>query len=46
MLSQAAIESLQQGRHGDPFSVLGLHEDGAGLTLRVLLPAAVEVTAW
>jgi 1,4-alpha-glucan branching enzyme len=46
MLSQAAIESLQQGRHGDPFSVLGLHDEGAGLVLRVLLPTASDVTAW
>jgi len=39
------LAALSQARHGDPFSVLGLHPLGAGLVLRVLLPGAVGVRA-
>ena len=33
------------GTHGDPFSFLGMHEDGAsGVVVRVFLPAASRVS--
>jgi 1,4-alpha-glucan branching enzyme len=43
---QRAIEAVVQGRHGDPFAILGLH-GGAGqpLSLRVFAPEAEEVKA-
>jgi hypothetical protein len=27
-MSEAAIEALAEGRHGDPFALLGPHRDG------------------
>ena len=46
MLDAAALQALQQGRHGDPFAVLGLHGDGQGGTwLRAFLPGARGVAA-
>jgi len=36
----AAIASAQ---HGDPFAVLGMHENGAGLSVRAFLPQAARV---
>jgi 1,4-alpha-glucan branching enzyme len=44
MLSPSDIDALCQGRHGDPFSVLGLHQDAQGWWLRAFLPGAAEVT--
>jgi 1,4-alpha-glucan branching enzyme len=43
MLSDASLQLLQEGRHGDPFSVLGLHESKGKLTLRALIPGAQSV---
>ena len=44
MLSAAQIDQLRQGRHPDPFAVLGLHRDASGQAwVRALLPAAVAV---
>ena len=44
MLSHADIEALEQGRHGDPFAVLGPHRDAQGRTwVRALLPGARRV---
>jgi len=40
----AALVALQQGRHGDPFALLGLHERAGGWRLRVMLPGADSVT--
>ena len=40
-LNDATIEALVNGRHGDPFSVLGHH----GTELRCLAPGALGVTA-
>lgn len=37
-----AFRLLQQGRHRDPFEILGCHRQGAGWQLRALFPAAVE----
>ncbi|GAB0113526.1 1,4-alpha-glucan branching protein GlgB [Acidisoma sp. C75] len=41
----AAVEALIEGRHGDPFGLLGLHEDGMGPALRVFYPGALAVEA-
>jgi 1,4-alpha-glucan branching enzyme len=46
MLSTEDIEALRQGRHGDPFAVLGPHPGTAGNALvRAFLPGAVAVQA-
>nr|WP_235017174.1 1,4-alpha-glucan branching protein GlgB [Tistlia consotensis] len=40
----SAVEAIVRGRHGDPFSVLGMHGgDGAPLTVSVFAPPAAEV---
>src|SRR6476659_1121310 len=40
----AAVAALVEGRHGDPFSILGMHGgDGAPLSVRVLWPGAEKV---
>ena len=45
MLSAAHIDQLRQGRHQDPFAVLGLHRDASGQAwVRALLPAAAAVS--
>jgi len=43
----AAIAAVAAGGHGDPFAVLGPHDDGAGPVVRAFLPGArrVEVLA-
>ena len=44
MLTATDIEALAQGRHADPFGVLGLHADASGaLWLRAMLPGARSV---
>jgi 1,4-alpha-glucan branching enzyme len=44
MLSDADVAALAEGRHGDPFSVLGLHADASGkLWVRAMLPGAQAV---
>ncbi len=43
MRSSAALQALQQGRHGDPFALLGLHERRGGWRLRAMLPGAQQV---
>jgi 1,4-alpha-glucan branching enzyme len=42
-LDEAALQALLQARHGDPFSVLGMHQVGDALVVRVLLPGAFGV---
>ena len=37
-MSEAAIEALAQGRHGDPFALLGPHREGEHWVVRALLP--------
>ncbi len=44
-MSEAAIEALVLGRHGDPFALLGPHRQGEGWVIRALLPGARAVTA-
>jgi 1,4-alpha-glucan branching enzyme len=46
MLSDDEVRRLADGRHGDPFSALGLHTDALGRTwVRALLPMAELVEA-
>ena len=41
---EAAIAALVEGRHGDPFAILGMHSaPGAPLTVRVFWPGADSV---
>ncbi len=35
-----AVSAICEGRHGDPFSVLGLHKEGKQLVVRAFLPDA------
>jgi 1,4-alpha-glucan branching enzyme len=45
MLTALDIESICQGRHGDPFAVLGPHTNASGgTTVRAFLPGATAVT--
>lgn len=39
-LSSVSISALCEGRHGDPFSILGLHKEGNRLVVRAFLPHA------
>ena len=39
-LHPAALSALMDGRHGDPFSILGPHETEAGPIVRAFLPGA------
>ena len=43
---QSAIDALLDGTHGDPFSLLGVHEGPAGTLLRAVLPGAEEAEAF
>jgi len=43
-MSDSACAALLEAREHDPFSVLGLHADGAGWRLRVLRPQAKSIT--
>jgi 1,4-alpha-glucan branching enzyme len=46
MLTPEQIEALTQGRHGDPFAVLGPHPGSAGnMLVRAFLPGASAVQA-
>ncbi|MET0746842.1 MAG: 1,4-alpha-glucan branching protein GlgB [Rhizobium sp.] len=38
-----ALYALVEGRHGDPFSVLGLHGLGSGCVIRAYIPGAISV---
>ena len=44
--SKAAIDALCEGRHADPFALLGLHPGPQGLFARALLPGAEVATAF
>lgn len=43
MLPEAEVRALMRAEHGDPFAVLGPHQDGEGLWVRALLPGAQAV---
>ncbi|MSR82847.1 MAG: 1,4-alpha-glucan branching protein GlgB [Candidatus Latescibacteria bacterium] len=38
------MEQLLEGAHPDPFGVLGMHREGSGVAVRLLLPNARQVT--
>ena len=45
MLSETDVHALVTARHGDPFAVLGMHNDAdGGLWVRAMLPGAEAVT--
>ena len=44
MLDSGAVQALVEGRHGDPFAVLGPHDVDGATMVRVLLPGADGVT--
>lgn len=42
-MADAGISALVEGRHGDPFAVLGPHRDGLDVVVRTLQPGAEHV---
>ena len=44
-LSRSAVEAVVEGRHRDPFAVLGVHETDGALCLRAFVPGADAVEA-
>ncbi len=44
MADSAALDALANGRHGDPFALLGVHRSGKRRLVRVLDPDAAELT--
>ena len=42
-ISSEAVQALVDGRHGDPFSILGPHACGSTSVVRVLAPGAQEI---
>lgn len=44
-LSHDAINAIVDGRHGNPFSVLGLHQSGTEYHVRAFVPGAKTLTA-
>ena len=43
MVNPLDIELICTARHGDPFSVLGPHAEGSGVSIRAFLPGARQV---
>lgn len=43
LVSHSAINAFFEGKHSDPFSVLGMHETDNGIEIRALLPDANHV---
>ena len=43
VIDQGAITALAEGRHGDPFAVLGPHDTASGQAVRAFLPGARSV---
>ena len=39
-LADGVVDAIAHGRHGDPFSVLGLHPEGDAWRLRAFIPGA------
>ncbi len=39
----SGLKRISEARHHDPFMVLGRHQDGDGIVIRVFLPQATEV---
>ena len=44
VLPSGAVEALVQGRHGDPFALLGPHEGADGWVVRAFLPQALSLS--
>ena len=44
-LSDDVANAIVEGRHRDPFAVLGIHKRGDGLVLRTFVPGAERVDA-
>ena len=44
-LPQAAIDAVVEGRHADPFAVLGVHDAGGAAVVRAFVPGAQTVEA-
>ncbi len=44
-LAQAAVDAIAEGRHGDPFAVLGMHGIGSDIVVRAFVPGAERVSA-
>ncbi|WP_230532778.1 1,4-alpha-glucan branching protein GlgB [Microvirga roseola] len=42
-MDETAVQALVEGRHGDPFSILGPHPAGGGSIVRVFMPGATSV---
>ena len=40
LVAQSVINSFFDGKHADPFAVLGMHETHNGIEIRALLPDA------
>ncbi len=38
-----ALDALVQGAHGDPFALLGPHDEAAGCVVRAFLPGVIDV---
>ena len=43
LVAQSVINSFFDGKHADPFAVLGMHETHNGIEIRALLPDADKV---
>ena len=44
-IPESTLAAVVEGRHGDPFGVLGIHEDDGKYVLRAFVPGADEVVA-
>jgi 1,4-alpha-glucan branching enzyme len=42
-IEPSGVQSLVEGRHGDPFGVLGQHPTDGGSIIRVFMPGALSV---
>jgi 1,4-alpha-glucan branching enzyme len=42
-IESGSVQALIEGRHGDPFSILGQHPAGGGSIVRVFMPGAKSV---
>src|SRR5437867_4891164 len=43
MLPSATVDAIVEGRHGDPFAVLGVHEADGRIVVRAFVPGAATV---
>ncbi|MBD5633145.1 MAG: 1,4-alpha-glucan branching protein GlgB [Candidatus Eremiobacteraeota bacterium] len=45
MLADGAVDAIVRGTHGDPFGVLGMHDDSGEICIRAFQPQASRVEA-